>query len=166
MLLIANSCTPPTANYLLFFFVFLNIYLLLSHMIYSFLASFKLYNFQNFINVACPRTPVARILAITLEKKTLSIQNIHQNERRQHDGMWSVRVKKRKGFYLWKGDFPVEEGLSALVYAHYLFTIAEKHNKQLSISAMFFNHFIAVLLLLLLFIIFCYIYYYKLIILF
>ena len=38
-------------------------------MIYSFLASLKLYNFQNFINVACPRTPIARILAITLEKK-------------------------------------------------------------------------------------------------
>ena len=66
------------------------------------------------------------------------MQNIHQNERRRHDGMWSVRVKKKgKGFFLWKGDFPVEEGLSALVYAHYLFTIAENHNKQLSISAMF-----------------------------
>ena len=38
-------------------------------MIYSFLAFLKLYNFQNFINVACPRTPIARILAITLEKK-------------------------------------------------------------------------------------------------
>ena len=76
-------------------------------MIYSFLASLKLYNFQNFIKrykgdimYSCPRTPIARILAITLEKKTLSIQNIHQNERRQHDGMWSVRVKMRKGFYL------------------------------------------------------------------
>ena len=34
-------------------------------------------------------------------------------------------VKKRKGFFLWKGDFPVEEGLCALVYAHYYFTIAE-----------------------------------------
>ena len=96
---LAQSCIPPTANYSLF----------------SFLASLKLYHFQDFLMIT--RTPVARILAITLEKK-LSMQNIHQNERRRHDGMWSVRVKKRKGIFLWKGDFPVEEGLFALVYAH------------------------------------------------
>ena len=52
VLLLAHSCIPPTANYSLFFF----------------LTSLKLYHFQDVLIIT--RTPaVARILAITLEKK-------------------------------------------------------------------------------------------------
>ena len=40
--------------------------------------------------------------------------------------MWSVRVKKRKGFFLWKGDFPVEEGLSAL-FMHIIYSQEQKN---------------------------------------